>query len=105
MRGDGRDDDDAADKAGHGQVSPVNNATHRIFDSMVLIRREASKLTADERDRLVEWGAPRAGVTHRGVLVPDRHAAEEDQPVRGWQDLRDRLANLRPRHLQATVQP
>src|SRR5215472_10673638 len=41
------------------------------------------RLTADERDRLVERGAARTGVTHRGVLVPDRHAAEEDEPVRG----------------------
>ena len=40
------------------------------------------RLTADERDRLVERGAARTDVTHRGVLVPDRHAAEEDEPVR-----------------------
>jgi hypothetical protein len=44
---------------------------------------ERKQLTADERDRLVERGAARTGVTHRGVLVPDRHAAEEDEPVRG----------------------
>ena len=43
----------------------------------------SEQLTADERDRLVERGAARTGVTHRGVLVPDRHAAEEDEPVRG----------------------
>jgi hypothetical protein len=40
-------------------------------------------LTADELDRLVERGAARTGVTHRGVLVSNRHAAEEDEPVRG----------------------
>src|SRR6516164_7935315 len=43
----------------------------------------SEQLTADERDRLVERGAARTGVTHRGVLVPDRHAAEEDEPLRG----------------------
>src|SRR5262249_40520993 len=41
------------------------------------------RLAADELDRLVERGAARTGVTHRRVLVPDRHAAEEDEPVRG----------------------
>jgi hypothetical protein len=41
------------------------------------------QLTADERDRLVERGAARTDVTHRGVLVPNRHAAEEDEIVRG----------------------
>jgi len=40
-------------------------------------------LTADERDSLVERGAARTGGTHREVLVPDRHAAEEDEPLRG----------------------
>ena len=44
---------------------------------------EHGQLTADERDRLVERGAACTDVTHRGVLVPDRHAAEEDEPVRG----------------------
>src|SRR5262252_6992137 len=43
----------------------------------------SEQLTADERDRLVERGAARTGVTHRGVLVPDRHAAEEDEPSEG----------------------
>jgi hypothetical protein len=43
----------------------------------------SEQLTADERDRLVERGAARTGVTHRGVLVTDRHAAEEDEPVGG----------------------
>ena len=42
----------------------------------------SEQLTGDERDRLVERGAARAGVTHRGVLVTDRHAAEEDELVR-----------------------
>ena len=41
------------------------------------------QLTADERDRLLERCAARTGVTHRRVLVPDRHAAEEDEAVRG----------------------
>jgi hypothetical protein len=40
-------------------------------------------LTLDERDRLVEWRPARTGVTHRDVLVPDRHATEEDEAVRG----------------------
>jgi len=43
----------------------------------------SEQLTVDERDRLVERGAARTDVTHRGVLVPDRHSAEEDEPVRG----------------------
>ena len=43
----------------------------------------SEQLTGDELDRLVEGGAARTGVTHRGVLVPDRHTAEEDEPVRG----------------------
>src|SRR5262244_3883806 len=43
----------------------------------------SEQLPADERDRLVERGAARTGVPNRGVLVPDRHAAEEDEPVRG----------------------
>ena len=43
----------------------------------------SEQLTADERDRLAERGPAGAGVTHRGVLVPYRHAAEEDEPVRG----------------------
>ena len=42
----------------------------------------SEQLTGDERDRLIERGAARTGVTHLGVLVPDRHAAEKDQPVR-----------------------
>jgi hypothetical protein len=44
-------------------------------------------------------------VDDRSVLVPDRHAAEEDEPVRGRQHLRDPLAVHRPRHLRAAVQP
>ena len=44
---------------------------------------DVEQLTGDERDRLVERGAARTDVTHRGVLVPDRHAAEEDELVRG----------------------
>jgi hypothetical protein len=43
----------------------------------------SEQLTVDERDRLVERGAARTDVTHRGVLVTDRHAAEEDAPIRG----------------------
>src|SRR5262249_15811159 len=66
---------------------------------------ESEELTADERDRLVERGAARTGVIYRGVLVPDRHAAEEDEAGRGGQDFRDCLANLRPGHRRAAVQP
>src|SRR6516162_50068 len=65
----------------------------------------SEQLTGDELDRLVEGGAARTGVTHRGVLVPDRHTAEEDEPLRGGEELSDCLAYLRPRHLWATVQP
>ncbi|MGW2089512.1 enoyl-CoA hydratase-related protein [Streptomyces sp. NPDC001880] len=36
----------------------------------------------DERDGLVERRPARTGVTHRGVLEPDRHAAEENELVR-----------------------
>ena len=42
----------------------------------------SEQLTVDELDRLVERGEARTGETHLGVLVPDRHAAEKDQPVR-----------------------
>src|SRR5262245_51148967 len=40
-------------------------------------------LTLDERDRLVERRPARTDVRHREVLVPDRHAAEEDELRRG----------------------
>lgn len=40
-------------------------------------------LTLDETDRLVERCPARTGVTHRDVLEPDRHAAVEDELVRG----------------------
>src|SRR5262245_28004616 len=60
-------------------------------------------LILDERDRLVERCPARTGVTHRDVLESDRHATEEDEPVRGRHDLRNGLAVHRPRHLQATV--
>jgi hypothetical protein len=40
-------------------------------------------LTVDKCDRLVERCPARPNVTHRDVLVPDRHATEEDEPVRG----------------------
>ena len=43
----------------------------------------SEQLTGDERDRLVERGAARTDVSYRGVLVPDRHAAEEDELVGG----------------------
>ena len=43
----------------------------------------SEQLTGDERDRLVERGAARTDVSHRGVLVPDRHATEEDELVGG----------------------
>ena len=70
-----------------------------------LPERGSESLVADESHRLVERGAAGTGVSHRGVLVPDRHAAEEDEPIRGRQDLGHRLTNLRPRYLRATVQP
>jgi hypothetical protein len=41
------------------------------------------RLTAHERDGLAERGAARTSITNRGVLVPDRHAAEKDEPIRG----------------------
>src|SRR5262249_11115034 len=50
-------------------------------------------------------GTARADVTHSWVLVSDRHTTEKDEAIRGRQDLRDCLANLRPCHLRATVQP
>ena len=80
------------------RLAPVINATRRIIDYLRLGPRDneiehrtpfdghpprSEQLTADERDRLVERGPAGAGVTHRGVLVPDRHAAVEDVPVRG----------------------
>jgi len=37
----------------------------------------------DERDRLVERRPARTDVMHRVVLVPDRHATEEDELRRG----------------------
>ena len=40
-------------------------------------------LTVDERDRLVERRPARTSGTHRDVLVADRHATKEDEPVRG----------------------
>ena len=40
-------------------------------------------LTVDKCDRLVERRPARPNVTHRDVLVPDRHATKEDEPVRG----------------------
>jgi hypothetical protein len=43
----------------------------------------ACHLILDERDCLVERRPARMGVTHRDVLEPDRHATEEDEPVRG----------------------
>jgi hypothetical protein len=64
-----------------GDTIPSRAPTPPCWKGSLVSERE--ELTADERDRLVEWGAARTGVTHRGVLVPDRHAAEEDEPVRG----------------------
>jgi hypothetical protein len=43
----------------------------------------SGRLSRDERDRLFERGAARTGVTHLRVFVPNRHAAEEDEPVWG----------------------
>ena len=42
-----------------------------------------SVLTAHECDGLLERCAAGAGVTDGYVFVPDRHATEEDAPVRG----------------------
>ena|SRR6266404_3926188 len=60
-----------------------NEIEHRTFPAEWSWLPGSEQLTGDERDRLVERGAARTGVTHRGVLVTDRHAAEEDEPVRG----------------------
>src|SRR5262249_35068638 len=40
-------------------------------------------LTVDECDRLVERRPARPSVTHRDVLIPDRHATEEDDSSGG----------------------
>src|SRR5262245_23036246 len=66
--------------------------------------RRGVRLTLEERDRLVERRPARTGLIDRHVLVPDRHAAVEDEILPGRQHLRDRLAIHRPRHLRATVQ-
>jgi helix-turn-helix protein len=39
-------------------------------------------LTVDERDGLVEQRPPSPGAIRREVRMPDRHAAEEDEPIR-----------------------
>src|SRR5262245_56011716 len=62
------------------------------------------QLTADKGDGLVEWCPPRAGAFCREIRIPDRHATEENERIRRLHDLCDGLANLRPRHLRATVQ-
>src|SRR5262245_57306434 len=61
-------------------------------------------LVLNEADRFRQRGPARTDVLHRGILVPDRHAAEEHQLVRGQHDLRNSLADLRPRHLRTAVQ-
>jgi len=60
-----------------------NEIEHRAFPAEWSQLPGSEQLTGDELDRLGEGGAARTGVTHRGVLVPDRHTAEEDEPVRG----------------------
>src|SRR5262245_57036255 len=45
-------------------------------------RRVATTSLRDERDRLVERCSARMLGRYRDVLVPDRHAAVEDKPVR-----------------------
>ena len=60
-----------------------NEIEHRTFSAEWSRLPGSEQLTGDELDRLGEGGAARTGVTHRGVLVPDRHTAEEDEPVRG----------------------
>jgi hypothetical protein len=51
--------------------SVVARAAQAAEVTATVPRFEPAQLTADERDRLVERGAARTGVTHRGVLVPD----------------------------------
>lgn len=46
-------------------------------------RHAVANLPLDESDRLVERRTARTDVTHRDVLEPDRHAAEEHEVV-GW---------------------
>ncbi len=57
------------------QVYAVEGAGHP--------RPANSVLTFDECDGLPEWCPAGTGVTNCVVLVSDRHAAEEDVPVRG----------------------
>src|SRR5262249_59797275 len=45
--------------------------------------RSVPGLTLDERDRLVERRPAGTDIRHRNVLVPDGHAAEEDELRRG----------------------
>lgn len=62
--------------------------------------------TVDERDRFVELRPACAGVARCDVFEPGRHAAEEDEAVRGRQDLRElrgRLPVGRPRTRSGAV--
>jgi hypothetical protein len=68
------------------QLSARNGSAGRSSTAATRLRRE--------RDRLFQRRTGRAGVGHRGVLVADRHAAEEDEPFRRRQHLRDGLAGL-----------
>src|SRR5215472_11635204 len=65
------------------RLGPREKIEHRTFPAESSRLPRSEQLTGDERDRLVERGPARTGVTHRAVFVPDRHAAEEDEPVRG----------------------
>ena len=66
-----------------GREFPLTAELRTLLEAQVVDFLVTSRRTVDERDRLVERGPAGAGVTHRRVLVPDRHAAEEDEPVRG----------------------
>src|SRR6476620_12610842 len=45
--------------------------------------RASGGLILDESHRLIEWCPRVTDVAHCGVLVPDRHATEQDELVRG----------------------
>src|SRR5262249_27655891 len=62
--------------AGHtaGHSSPRSGGPRRAARSILW-------LTLDERDRLVERRSARTLGRYRDALVPDRHAAVEDEPV------------------------
>jgi hypothetical protein len=61
----------------------ISTQSHQRASAHPVTPHAIALLTLDERDRLVERRPARTGVTHRDVLEPDRHAREEDEPVRG----------------------